>query len=230
MNVRIPQALFLTAIGLLVGCQTQTIGPGSNHALLDSSWGTGGMEGVNGNVSLGGPPAIMPAENDQALNPNDPCVNNLENLTGALLEYAGLKHRLPGSLSELPAESDGQKLSFSCPVDGKPYVYYPDGLRAPKELAPKMVDQNGAPLQGNLLILVDADAAHQVTERLTNGQKSWSEKKMVRYGIVMEPPQQGKAVKMYVIPVEQALLDMYLKEQKRDQGGVARQIAPGGAF
>jgi len=53
----------------------------------------------------------------------------------------------------------------------------------------------------------------------------------VRYGIVMEPPVRGKAVKMYVIPVEQSLLNLYLKAQRQDQGSTrVREIAPGGAF
>jgi len=191
-----------------------------------------GMEGLSGaGVIMGDSHVVMPQESDSALDPGDPCVNNLENLTGALLAYAAQKHHLPGALSELPKEFAGETLSFSCPTSGKPYTYYPDGLRAPPELAPKLMNSDGSAVEGNLLILTDSSPDHQVTRRLTDGKKNWSEKQQVRYGIVMEPPVRGKAVKMYVIPVEQSLLNLYLKAQRQDQGSTrVREIAPGGAF
>ena len=120
-----------------------------------------------------------------------------------MLAYAGEKRHLPASLSDLPTSFAGDKLSFTCPADGKPYTYYPYGLRTPAELRTKMANKDGSPMEGNLLILVDADAVHEVTQRLTDGTKSWSVKKKVRYGIVMAPPRPPQAIKMYVIPVEQ---------------------------
>lgn len=221
MSMKFPWTLLLGGGLFLAGCQTVTVG----HS------GGGWDGGLSGSQASGlFETAVMPAENDSSLDPSDPCVNNMENLTGALLAYAGEKRHLPDSLSELPATFAGEKLNFSCPVDGKPYTYYPFGLRAPPELAPKMANSDGTPMQGNLLILVDAEPVHEVTQRLTDGTKSWSVKKKVRYGIVMAPPHPPQAIKMYVIPVEQALLDMYVKEQKRENSNPIREIAPGGAF
>ena len=231
-NNSIPAAILLAGAMFLASCQTVPVGGKGGSGMAASE---GGMEGLNGTgMIMGDTHVVMPQENDSALDPGDPCVNNLEILTGALLSYAAQKHRLPESLSELPTTFAGDTLSLSCPASGKPYAYYPGGLRAPPELAPKLTNSDGSPVEGNILILTDATPDHTVTRRLTNGKKDWTEKQKVRYGIVMEPPARGKAVKMYVIPVEQALLNLYLKGQRQEQqggsGGGVRQMAPGGAF
>lgn len=178
---------------------------------------TGGQIALNGDVSslIGKQPknasspttVLLPQEGDPSLDPSDPCATNLQTLTGQLLFFYSVIGTLPPSLDKLP-KMDGETASLVCPKSGKPYVYFPDGLRAPADLM-AFDRKTGSAREGNLLILVDSEPAHPYSQRLLVDGKEKVEKQMVRLGIVMEPPTPGKSVKMYVVPVQQALLDAY---------------------
>jgi hypothetical protein len=202
-------AMGLAAALMAGGCETVTVRNG--QVVQNKGNGPSGLEGAG--IGIG--PVTVPRENDAALNSADPCVKNLEDLTGALLFYYGMRRELPPSLDELPPLPDGTKVSVVCPKSGKKYVFYPQGLPEPAEWLPV-----NAPNSGNRLILYDADAVHEITRHLTNGSKDWDEKQVVRYGILMDPAQPGRPVKMYVVPIEQRLLDGYLKagQRGRNQG------------
>ena len=61
-----------------------------------------------------------------ALNPD---ALRLQKITGALLRYFQQHHRLPATLSQLtPAASGASQLNFTCPTNGRPYVYAPAPL------------------------------------------------------------------------------------------------------
>ncbi|HVT82567.1 MAG TPA: hypothetical protein VHM90_18140 [Phycisphaerae bacterium] len=152
-------------------------------------------------------PILLPQEGDPSLDPTDPCAANLQELTGQLLLYYATVGNLPASLDQLP-DVGGEKAGLACPKTSKPYVYFAAGLRAPADLM-TFDRKTGNAQEGNMLILVDRDPAHPYSQRLLVNGKERVEKQTVRLGIVMEPPMPGKSVKMYVVPVQQALLDAY---------------------
>jgi hypothetical protein len=179
---------------------------------------TGGQIALNGDVSSliknqpkgtasASTTVLLPQEGDPSLDPSDPCATNLQTLTGQLLFFYSVIGTLPPSLDKLP-KMDGETASLVCPKSGKPYVYFPEGLRAPADLM-AFDRKTGSAREGNMLILVDSEPAHPFSQRLLVDGKEKVEKQMVRLGIVMEPPAAGKSVKMYVVPVQQALLDAY---------------------
>jgi hypothetical protein len=150
----------------------------------------------------------IPGADDPSLDWADPCTNNLDEITGALLAYYGAHKTLPPALDQIPQVSPGgQRVSLTCPVSGKRYVYVPEGLKPPP-----LVDQDGVLHVGTLLILYDAEPSHHMIQHLTDGKNDYDLRKMVRFGIVMEPRRVlGQAVQMFVVPIEQNLLDMYLR-------------------
>jgi hypothetical protein len=72
------------------------------------------------------------------------------------------------------------------------------------------------------LVLYEAVASHKMTQHLTDGNKTWDRVKTVRYGIVVDPPARNGAVQVHVVPIEDKLLEMFLKPRQvfvRPRGG-----------
>jgi hypothetical protein len=95
-----------------------------------------------------------------------------------------------------------------CPVCKKQYVYNREGLIPPIDIVPVHERERG----GDRLIIYDAQPAHDVTQRLTDGTKDWDVKKTVRYGVVMKPITGDGLLTLHVIPVEDDILAAYLRE------------------
>lgn len=111
----------------------------------------------------------------------DPCAENLQNICEAMLLYYTTNKHLPAALPELQPYADaGTQLSFSCPVSGDPYSYAPQGL-----ITSGIHDR---------LVLYDANPVH-------NGH---------RWGIVMTPAAPNQPVTLFVIPLNDSLLNAYL--------------------
>jgi hypothetical protein len=111
---------------------------------------------------------------------NDPSARRMQDLCGALLYYYASNHQFPLKLEELRPYADiGVTLGFTSPVSGEPYVYVPKGMRG-----------NGI---RDTLVLYDPHA----------------NAKGDRWGIVVVPPESGKPVLMYAIPLSEALLKAY---------------------
>lgn len=219
---------------LLAGCDSTAPAPprrlANANADLDVFFGSGssgfqtGASPTNAKPVQNGSGGLLPGTDDPSLNWADPCAANLDQINGALLIYYGLHKEMPPTLDDIPKLSpDGTHISLTCPVSGKRYVYYPRGLRPPV-----MLDQNGKLHPGTLLILYDADASHDMIQHLTDGQKDYDVKKKVHFGIVMDPPTGApqQAVQTYVVPIEENLLNMYLKNA--DQGGPVIRPVPRG--
>jgi hypothetical protein len=202
----------LLLAGVLAGCQEAPRTQPANNQVFVS----GAKVSMNGDASglFGDKPAapaapvLLPQEGDPSFDWSDPCAGNLQTLTGQLLFYYSAYGHLPPSLDQVPAMPGEDKAALVCPKTGKPYVYFPQGLRAPPELM-AFDRKTGNAREGNMLILVDSVPAHAFSQRLLENGKERVEKQTVRLGIVMEPPGAGKSVKMYVVPVQQALLDAY---------------------
>lgn len=156
---------------------------------------------------------VMPREGDPTLDWSDPCAANMQSLMGELLFYYTSHNKMPETLDQLQAIPGEKVASINCPKSGKPYVYVAAGLRAPEALSPG-VSADGLPLEGNRLLVYDSVPAHRYTQHLTDGNRDWDVTQTVRYGVVMEPLEPNRPVKMYMVPVEQALLDMYLRANK----------------
>ena len=139
----------------------------------------------------------MPKANDARLDITDPCLSNLTNIIGSLYIYYSKHNALPESLEQIPKLSpEGDAISFNCPGSGKPYIYFPQGFQAPKVQ--------------DLLILFDPAPIHRGSPR-QNPDGSNAPPESLRYGIVMEPPRPNAPVKMFVIPLQQSLLDYYIQ-------------------
>ena len=96
--------------GLLAGCVTTTVTPGSS------------IPGVQK-----GEPETM----DHAV-ASDPCAARLHAIAGAMLEYYAINKQLPKALDELTALKDlDEPIDLNCPASNLPYVYEPNGLEAP---------------------------------------------------------------------------------------------------
>lgn len=178
----------------------------------DDGAGSGGGGYPIGSGNPGGATVAAPVQNDPTMDWADPCAQNLDEMVSALLIYYGQNHALPPSLEQVPRTSvTGQPISLSCPDSGKRYRYFPQGLRAPTEFTYQRAD--GSYQEGSRLVLCDLVAAHPVGQR---GAEGGGAKRMVRLGIVMEVPQPtltvpNPAVQMYIVPVDQGVLDMYLR-------------------
>jgi len=234
MKSLLASAATLTLALLIAACASPAPQPRNDAgAELDAFFGGTGGGGLSGQagapnrpvnpVSSAAMPAI-PGANDASLDWADPCINNLDEITGALLVYYGAHKALPPTLDQIPKLSpSGQPVSLTCPVSGKRYVYFPEGLTPPP-----LVDTNGALHMGNLLILYDAEPSHHMIQHLTDGQNDYDLKKTVRFGIVMEPRRatMGQSVQLYVVPIEQNLLDMYLRnaEQSRPAAPIMQPL------
>jgi hypothetical protein len=129
------------------------------------------------------PPAPTPVTVGQgsgAAAVNDPSASRMQDLCGALLYYYASNRRFPAKLEELRPYADlGVTLGFTSPVTGEPYVYVPAGMR-------------GSGIR-DTLVLYDPHA----------------DAKGDRWGIVVVPPEAGKAVLMYAIPLDAKLLKAY---------------------
>ncbi len=168
---------------------------------------------------------VVPGANDPALDWADTCASNLDELTGALLLYYSVNKALPPTLDQLPPLSpSGERISLTCPVSGKRYVYIPEGLKPPV-----IVNDKGDFQEGTLLILYDAEPSHQMVQHLTDGNNNYDLKKPARFGIVMEPRRAvlGQSVQMFVVPIEQNLLDMYLRNSRQTAPAPAPRPANG---
>jgi hypothetical protein len=203
----------------IAGCDTTPAAQKSDAGSeLDAYFGGGAGPGGFQVSSSGARPVrstaepVMPGSDDPALDWSDPCLTNLDEINGALLVYYGLHKSLPPSLEEMPRVSpSGERISLTCPSSGKRYVYYPEGLKPPV-----LVDQNNVLHAGTLLILYDAEPSHEMVQHLTDGKNNYDVKKKVRFGIVMEPRRvQSQTVQLYVVPIEQNLLDMYLRNAEQ---------------
>jgi len=63
----------------------------------------------------------------------DPCIDQMQDICGALLYFYRLKGRLPNEVSELAAMSQFTgPLTFTCPVSKKPYLLDREGFTVPK--------------------------------------------------------------------------------------------------
>ena len=209
------RGLLLVSLSLLAACEEQ---PRAADKPKTEIFVSGGVLQVAGNDPILSTPAkstapiLLPQEGDPSLDWSDPCASNLQALTGQLLFYYSLHKELPPTLADIPAMPGETRALLACPKTGKPYSYVPEGIRSPSDLL--TIDRKtGMAREGNLLILYDSVPAHELTQRLSDGKKEWTEKQTVRLGIVMEPPTpQTKAIKMYVVPIQQALLDRYLRK------------------
>jgi hypothetical protein len=177
--------------------------------------GAGGMGNANASGNVGGSAAAAvagPTQNDPTMDWADPCAQNLDELVSALLLYYGQHRALPPSLDAMPKTSiTGQPISLTCPNSGRRYEYYPSGLKAPMEFTYQRAD--GAYQEGSRLVLYDAVPVHQVGQR---GAEGGGAKRTVRLAIVMEQPRPTPTVpnpslQLYIVPLEQGILDMYLK-------------------
>ena len=107
---------------------------------------------------------------------NDPSASRMQDLCGALLYYYASNRHLPLQLEELrPYADTGVTLGMTSPVSGEAYVYVPKGMR-------------GSGIRDTLILYDPHENA-----------------KGERWGIVMVPPEAGKAVLMYAIPINEAL-------------------------
>lgn len=113
---------------------------------------------------------------------DDPCVNQLHDLCGYLLQYSIINKQLPTTLEQLRPMVDADKqLPLNCPKSGKPYRYHPNGLIAPGDK--------------RLLILVDPEPSHSG----------------YRLAIVATPPEPelSKPVSLWVVQIPDAAMKLY---------------------
>ncbi len=139
----------------------------------------------------------------------DSCAANLDEITGSLLIYYSAHQKLPPTLDDIPRISpSGSRISLNCPVSGKRYVYFPQGLRPPL-----FTDQDGESRVGGTLILYDPEPSHSVVVHLTDGTNDYDVKKAVHLGIVMQPRTGGpnQPLAMSVEHIEPGILQMYLR-------------------
>ncbi len=69
-----------------------------------------------------------------ATNAIDSCASNMHELSGCLLQYYVVNHTLPERLTDLqPMVDFDKKLPLACPLNGKAYLYFRDGLIAASE-------------------------------------------------------------------------------------------------
>jgi hypothetical protein len=163
------QQLMLTTCLLTAGCQTST----PKHAETAApSPATPAARGAD-RVDLHTDPATL----------SDPCAENLQNISEALLLYYIANKHLPPTLPELQPYADaGTTLSAKCPTSGEAYAYNPQGL-----IAPGVHDR---------LLVYDTQPVH-------NGH---------RWAIVMAPPRPAQPMTVFVIPLQDALLKAYLQK------------------
>lgn len=157
-------------LALSTACQTVSPPPSARH---DNRAPSGSSPvAVNGS---GGEPLTA----DQAV-ADDPCAMRLHDIAGAIAEYYALYKTLPQRLADVAtmADLDGP-LNFTCPLSGQPYVYVPQGLRAPGRT--------------KLIIVHDAAPSHD--------GKRWC--------IVMTPLRPGAAVSLDVVPLPEPIFRAY---------------------
>jgi hypothetical protein len=206
-------AATLTLAIAMIACETTVMTPRSDaQAELNAHFGSAGGGRAAGGVTSANStrPAAQPAmsamtNSDWA----DPCAANLDEITGALLVYYSTHKYLPPTLDQIPKVSPtGEKISLTCPVSGKRYVYHPEGLNPPL-----FTDENGKSHVGSILILYDAEVSHEMVQHLTNGTDDFDVKKAVYLGIVMEPREEGvdQPIQMSVERIEPGILATYLR-------------------
>lgn len=78
------------------------------------------------------PPPAAPAPGRPAIaTANDACAEQLQELSGQLLEYYAIHRELPPQLEDLTKLGAGPSLPLACPLSRRPYIYNPDGLAVP---------------------------------------------------------------------------------------------------
>jgi hypothetical protein len=230
--VRCTAALTLAIV--LVACQTEVLtqrfdGLEELNSQDELNGYFGSSRGAFGTTDSPAPGSARPvaaaqsgaadlAENDWA----DSCAANLDEITGSLLNYYSAHQQLPPTLDAIPKISpSGAKISLSCPVSGKRYVYRPQGLRPPL-----FTDQNGDAHVGGILILYDPEPSHQTVLHLTDGTDEYDVKKAVHLGIVMQPRNgnPNQPLEMSVERIEPGILEMYLRNNP--SSGTAPSVRP----
>jgi hypothetical protein len=154
---------------------------------------------------------------------DDPCYNNLDELAGVLLAYYRDHKSFPPTLDQLPKTSlTGEKISLTCPLSGKRYVYRPEGIRPPL-----FIDQNDNPRAAGILILYDPQPSHTTVVHFTKDGNDYDAKKPVHYGIIVLPAGTSPSQPMQVSPerIEPGILEMYLKNDQTPEPSV-RPTAP----
>jgi hypothetical protein len=126
--------------------------------------------------------AARPPAPDPSQAAADSCEERLHNVSGLLLLYYALNHRLPETLEELAplAEADTE-LRLTCPTTGQPFVYVPGGMFAPN------TDQR--------LIIYEQSAAHRGLRWVV---------------VVAPPPQPGQPPSTRVIPFSEERFRSYV--------------------
>jgi len=75
---------------------------------------------------------------------DDPCSENLQNISGALWNYYRANHQFPTQLGDLrPYALGSAPLDFICPISHKSYLYYPTGLTCPDQQNQNMLFPQG---------------------------------------------------------------------------------------
>jgi hypothetical protein len=144
---------------------------------------------------------------------DDPCFNNLDELAGVLLAYYRDHKSFPPTLDQIPTTSlTGEKISLTCPVTGKRYVYRPEGIRPPL-----FIDQNDNPRAAGILVLYDPQPSHTTVLHFTKDGNDYDAKRPVHYGIIVLPAGASPNQPMQVCPerIEPGILDMYLKNDQK---------------
>ena len=122
--------------------------------------------------SIPAQPADHPLDATSAI---DPCAENLEDISGAMLMHLNLHGRFPAALEELRPPPGTPALSITCPVTGQPYIFNPTGIHLAERAA--------------YIIAYDAQPAH-------DGR---------RWAIIMDEPQPDKAFVMNVQQIPESL-------------------------
>jgi hypothetical protein len=222
MTTLVRCAAALTLASAMIACQTEVVARPSNaRADLQDYFGpdddgfrTPGGRAAGAATATGGGGRPVAATQPAAAGLNDAdetCAANLEEITGSLLAYYSVHQQLPAALESVPRVSpSGIKISLTCPVSGKRYVYRPDGLRSPV-----FIEQNGESRVAGILILYDPEPSHQTVLHLTDGTNDYDAKKSVHLGIVVAPPppnpRPNQPVQMSVERIEPGILAMYLR-------------------
>lgn len=152
---------------LFAGCQTTTVRSGAAPTMkVAVSSGASQQQPFNGD----------------AIEAMDPCGDRMEDLCGPLALYFRDNGHGPARLEELqPYAFPGERLNFTCPVSGKPYLCSPQGLEAQG--------------QNIRIYIYDATPVHTVVQRDgTVSPARWCA--VARGSAVLNQPQVMYAVKL----------------------------------
>jgi hypothetical protein len=210
----------LAALALAVpGCQTTTVGPGGMVVNPPQPMPSQSVP-VAGPIREGHGLSVHPAAKANEPDPADPCATRLEDIVTLLYEYYAPRHSLPEKLEDLGADDVTTVRNFTCPVSGKPYIYNPVGLQAPRGDTLHQINPDAtavlhrvridAPEGDNFhLILYDATPAH-------NGRSKdlHTPPPPVRWGVVagLVPNKKGLAFyQMVVVQIPEAVFKTFVQ-------------------